>query len=50
MKQIRILLADDHVVMRRGIRALLDQGTEVAALQDLHRGQVAASGGSAAGD
>jgi carbamoyl-phosphate synthase large subunit len=34
----------------RGIHALLDQGTEVAALQDLHRGQVAASGGSAARD
>jgi carbamoyl-phosphate synthase large subunit len=34
----------------RGIRALLDQGTEVAALQDLHKGRVAATTGPAAGD
>src|SRR5271163_3613533 len=34
----------------RGIRALLDQGTEVAALQDLHRGRAAVSGGPASGD
>src|SRR5262249_40948245 len=33
----------------RGIRAMLEQGTEVSALQDLHRGQVAASG-TATGD
>jgi carbamoyl-phosphate synthase large subunit len=35
-------LAAAHAAAR-GIRALLDQGTEVAALQDLHRGSVAAS-------
>src|SRR5215467_9849958 len=34
----------------RGIRALIDEGTEVAALQDLHRSQVAASGSTGAGD
>jgi len=42
-------LAAAHAATR-GIRALLDQKTEVAALQDLHRGQVAASGSTAAGD
>jgi carbamoyl-phosphate synthase large subunit len=42
-------LAAAHAAAR-GIRALLDQGIEVAALQDLHRGQLAASCGSAAGD
>jgi carbamoyl-phosphate synthase large subunit len=34
----------------RGIHALLEQGTEVAALQDLHRARPAASGVQAAGD
>ena len=34
----------------RGIHALLERGTEVAALQDLHRGQAAASSAPAAGD
>jgi carbamoyl-phosphate synthase large subunit len=34
----------------RGIHALLEQGTEVAALQDLHRGRAAASGVPASGD
>jgi carbamoyl-phosphate synthase large subunit len=34
----------------RGIRAMLEQGTEVSALQDLHRGQVAASGSAVSGD
>jgi hypothetical protein len=29
---------------------LLDQGTEVAALQDLHRGSLAASGSTTSGD
>jgi carbamoyl-phosphate synthase large subunit len=33
----------------RGIRALIEQGTEVAALQDLHRSQVTASGSTSAG-
>ena len=33
----------------RGIHALLEQGSEVAALQDLHRGRVPAQGGTAAG-
>src|SRR5271170_4855200 len=33
-----------------GIRALLDQTTEVAALQDLHRGRVPASGTPTTGD
>jgi carbamoyl-phosphate synthase large subunit len=33
-----------------GIRALLEQGTEVAALQDLHQGKLAASSGPASGD
>jgi carbamoyl-phosphate synthase large subunit len=42
-------LAAAHAAAK-GIRALLDQSTEVAALQDLHRGRVAASGGPAAGD
>jgi carbamoyl-phosphate synthase large subunit len=42
-------LAAAHAAAR-GIRALLDQGTEVAALQDLHRGRVAASGNSGGGD
>src|SRR5437870_4047097 len=32
----------------RGIHALLEQGSEVAALQDLHRGRVPAQGGTAA--
>jgi carbamoyl-phosphate synthase large subunit len=36
-------LAAAHAAAR-GIRALHEQGTEVAALQDLHRGQAAASG------
>jgi carbamoyl-phosphate synthase large subunit len=35
-------LAAAHAAAR-GIQALLEQGTEVAALQDLHRGSVAAS-------
>ena len=34
----------------RGIRALHEQGTEVAALQDLHREQTAASNAPASGD
>jgi carbamoyl-phosphate synthase large subunit len=42
-------LAAAHAAAR-GIRALLEQGSEVAALQDLHRGSLAASGGSASGD
>jgi carbamoyl-phosphate synthase large subunit len=42
-------LAAAHAAAR-GIRALLDQGTEVAALQDLHKGRVAATTGPAAGD
>ena len=42
-------LAAAHAAAR-GIRALLEQGTEVAALQDLHRGQAAASGAPASGD
>src|ERR1700726_2418589 len=42
-------LAAAHAAAR-GIRALLDQGTEVAALQDLHRGRVAASGTTGTGD
>src|SRR5271168_3798874 len=33
-----------------GIRALLEQGIEVAALQDLHQGKLAASSGPASGD
>src|SRR5277367_738438 len=33
-----------------GIRALLEQGTEVAALQDLHQGKLAASSGPKSGD
>ena len=33
-----------------GIRALLEQGTEVAALQDLHEGKIAASSSPASGD
>jgi carbamoyl-phosphate synthase large subunit len=33
-----------------GIRALLEQGIEVAALQDLHQGKVVASTGPASGD
>jgi carbamoyl-phosphate synthase large subunit len=33
-----------------GIRALLEQGIEVAALQDLHEGKLAASSGPASGD
>src|SRR5271167_4986687 len=42
-------LAAAHAAAR-GIRALLDQGTEVAALQDLHRGRVAATGSTGTGD
>src|SRR5271170_306104 len=42
-------LAAAHAAAR-GIRALLDQGTEVAALQDLHRGKVATSGTTGSGD
>ena len=34
----------------RGIRALIEQEIDVAALQDLHRGKVAASGSTGAGD
>jgi len=34
----------------RGIHALHEQGIEVAALQDLHKGQAAASGAPASGD
>src|ERR1700752_68737 len=43
-------LAAAHAAAK-GIRALIDQSTEVAALQDLHKRKVAASGGaSEAGD
>ena len=43
-------LAAAHAAAR-GIRALVEQSTEVAALQDLHKRKVAASGGaSEAGD
>jgi hypothetical protein len=43
-------LAAAHAAAR-GIRALVEQSTEVAALQDLHKRKVAASGGSSeAGD
>src|SRR6202023_934055 len=43
-------LAAAHAAAR-GIRALVEQKTEVAALQDLHKRKVAASGGAAeAGD
>jgi carbamoyl-phosphate synthase large subunit len=42
-------LAAAHAAAR-GIQALLEQGTEVAALQDLHRGTVATSNSSKAGD
>src|SRR5256885_15575650 len=42
-------LAAAHAAAR-GIRALLDQSTEVAALQDLHKGRAAVSGSPAAGD
>jgi carbamoyl-phosphate synthase large subunit len=34
----------------RGIRALIEQGIEVSALQDLHSGQAAVSGTSGSGD
>jgi carbamoyl-phosphate synthase large subunit len=34
----------------KGIRALIDQSTEVAALQDLHKGRAAVSGSTAIGD
>jgi len=42
-------LAAAHAAAR-GIAAMLEQGIEVAALQDLHRGQMAASGSAAQGD
>jgi carbamoyl-phosphate synthase large subunit len=42
-------LAAAHAAAR-GIRALIEQGIEVAALQDLHRGQAAVSGSSTLGD
>jgi carbamoyl-phosphate synthase large subunit len=42
-------LAAGHAAAR-GIRALIEQGIEVAALQDLHSGQAAVSGTSGAGD
>jgi carbamoyl-phosphate synthase large subunit len=42
-------LAAAHAAAR-GIQALLEQGTEVAALQDLHRGKVAASNSAPSGD
>jgi carbamoyl-phosphate synthase large subunit len=42
-------LAAAHAAAR-GIRALLDQSTEVAALQDLHRGRAVAPGGPAKGE
>jgi len=42
-------LAAAHAAAR-GIHALLEQGTEVAALQDLHRGRAAASTVPGAGD
>ena len=42
-------LAAAHAAAR-GIRALLDQGIEVAALQDLHRGKAAVSGNPGSGD
>jgi len=34
----------------RGIRALIEQGIEVAALQDLHSGKAAVSNSSSTGD
>src|SRR5437773_1665703 len=42
-------LAAGHAAAR-GIRALIEQGIEVAALQDLHSGQAALSGTSGSGD
>jgi carbamoyl-phosphate synthase large subunit len=42
-------LAAAHAAAR-GIRALHEQGTEVAALQDLHKGRAAASSVPASGD
>jgi carbamoyl-phosphate synthase large subunit len=42
-------LAAAHAAAR-GIRALIEQGIEVAALQDLHRSQEAVSGTTGAGD
>src|SRR5713101_588612 len=42
-------LAAAHAAAR-GIRALLEQGIEVSALQDLHTGQAAVSGTSGSGD
>jgi carbamoyl-phosphate synthase large subunit len=41
-------LAAAHAAAR-GIRALIEQGTEVSALQELHRREVRAPGGTAAG-
>src|SRR5712672_65965 len=42
-------LAAGHAAAR-GIRALIEQGIEVSALQDLHSGQAAVSGTSGSGD
>src|SRR5438309_6949121 len=42
-------LAAGHAAAR-GIRVLIEQGIEVAALQDLHSGQAAVSGSSGSGD
>src|SRR5690348_12851524 len=42
-------LAAAHAAAK-GIRALIDQSTEVAALQDLHKGRAAVSGSPATGD
>ena len=37
MKQIRILLADDHTVMRRGLRLLLESHPEFSVVAEASR-------------
>lgn len=41
MKQIRILLADDHTVMRRGLRLLLESRSEFAVVGEASNGRQA---------
>ena len=38
MKKLRILLADDHVVMRKGLRALLERQSNLEVVGESENG------------
>ena len=43
MKQIKVLLADDHTIVREGLRALLLADAEIAVVAEAHNGREAVS-------